>query len=98
MKRLEGRVAFITGGGAGIGTASAVAFAREGAAVIVADIDERAGEAAAATVRAAGGEALFVRSGRRRAAVRMSAKAVGPKMSGRILLAEDNLVRRTLQC
>lgn len=62
MRRLEGRVAFITGGGAGIGTASALAFARAGAQVIIADIDERAGEAAAAAVKSAGGEALFART------------------------------------
>jgi NAD(P)-dependent dehydrogenase (short-subunit alcohol dehydrogenase family) len=62
MKRLEGRVAFISGGGAGIGISSALAFAREGARVILADIDRPAGEVAAAAVTAAGGEALFVRT------------------------------------
>lgn len=61
MKRLEGRVAFITGGGAGIGTAAALAFSREGARVVVADINEATGSAAADAVRAQGGESLFVR-------------------------------------
>ena len=37
--RLQGKVAIITGGGSGIGGAMAVRFAREGAAVLVADID-----------------------------------------------------------
>ena len=62
MKRLEDRVAFIAGGGAGIGTASALLFAREGAKIIVADIDERGGRAAADAVAAHGGEAMFVRT------------------------------------
>lgn len=64
MARLEGRVAFITGGGGGIGRATAERFAQEGGKVVVADIDETLGEAAAASARAtasAGGDALFVR-------------------------------------
>lgn len=40
MKRLEGRVAIVTGGGQGIGRAIAVGMAREGAAVAIADIDD----------------------------------------------------------
>ena len=40
--RLEGKVCVITGGGSGIGRASAVLFAREGACVVIADVD-RAG-------------------------------------------------------
>ena len=47
MKRMEGRVAFITGGGAGIGAESALQFSREGAKIIIADLDERTVVAAA---------------------------------------------------
>lgn len=58
MRRFEGRVAVVTAGGSGMGRAAAVRLAREGAAVVVVDID---GGAAAATVEligAAGGQAV----------------------------------------
>ena len=57
--RVEGRVAVVTGAASGIGRASAVHFAREGARVVIGDIDERAGEETAKLIRAAGGEARF---------------------------------------
>jgi 3-oxoacyl-[acyl-carrier protein] reductase len=58
MGRLEGKVAVVTGAGRGTGRSTAVRFAREGAAVVVNDIDvERANEAAAA-VAAIGGRAV----------------------------------------
>ena len=64
MARLVGKVAFITGGGGGIGRATAERFAAEGAKVVVADIDDAAGETAAASARAlaanSGGDCQFL--------------------------------------
>ena len=57
MKRLEGKVALITGAGSGIGRASAVRMADEGAAVMCTDIDSQAAEGTAALIDEAGGRA-----------------------------------------
>ena len=59
-KLLENQVALITGAASGIGRATAQLFAREGAAVVLADINDADGEAAAAGIRAEGGEALYI--------------------------------------
>jgi NAD(P)-dependent dehydrogenase (short-subunit alcohol dehydrogenase family) len=60
--RLDGKVTIITGGGSGMGRTAAELFAAQGAKVVVADFSEPSGEAAVAAVRAAGGEATFVRA------------------------------------
>ncbi len=57
-----GKVALITGGGGGIGRASAIGFAGRGAKVVVVDLDATAGEASAELVRQRGGDASFVRA------------------------------------
>ncbi|MGZ5080249.1 MAG: SDR family NAD(P)-dependent oxidoreductase [Usitatibacter sp.] len=58
--RLEDKVALITGAGQGIGLACAQAFAREGARVVLADVNEAAARQAAAQLQADGAKAVFV--------------------------------------
>ena len=59
---LNGRIALVTGGGSGIGKASAITFAREGAKVVVADVNIEGGEETVHFIEDAGGEAVFVRA------------------------------------
>ena len=54
MARLEGKVAFLTGAGAGIAKATAKAYVREGARVAIVEINRDAGQAAEREIRAAG--------------------------------------------
>jgi NAD(P)-dependent dehydrogenase (short-subunit alcohol dehydrogenase family) len=58
----EGKVALVTGASMGIGRASALAFARRGAKVVVADVDVKGGEETARLIREAGGETIFVKT------------------------------------
>jgi len=61
MGRLDNKVALITGAGSGMGQASAILFAKEGAKVAVADISPKNGEETIRRIRQAGGEATFVK-------------------------------------
>ncbi len=60
--RFENKVAVVTGAGGGIGEAYAKALAKEGAAVVVAEVDADQGERVAREIDAAGGTALFSRT------------------------------------
>lgn len=61
-KRLKGKVAVITGAGMGQGRAAATIFASEGAKVVVADINDKAGKETVAAIKKAGGDAFFVKT------------------------------------
>ena len=58
--RVEGKVALVTGGASGIGRATALTFAREGAKLVVADMNEEGGHQTVHMITENGGEAIFV--------------------------------------
>jgi dihydroanticapsin dehydrogenase len=60
--RLKGKTAIVTGAATGLGEATALLFANEGARVVVADVDDAGGEGAVTEIRKKGAEALFVHS------------------------------------
>jgi len=62
MARLAGKIAIITGGASGIGQATAIRFAEEGADIVIADLNPERGAAAVATIKALGRRAVFVRT------------------------------------
>jgi 3-oxoacyl-[acyl-carrier protein] reductase len=59
--RVKDKVVIITGGGSGIGKETGLLFAREGAKVVVADVNEKAGVETVDTIKNAGGEAFFAK-------------------------------------
>ena len=61
QRRYIGKVVIVTGGAMGMGQATAIAFGREGASVIVADIDDAAGAETVQAIEAAGGHGRYVK-------------------------------------
>jgi NAD(P)-dependent dehydrogenase (short-subunit alcohol dehydrogenase family) len=62
MKTLENKTALVTGGGSGIGRAIALLYAKEGANIVISDIDENGGKETVSQITATGGKALFVKA------------------------------------
>ncbi len=60
LAQMTDKVAIVTGGGSGMGRATCLLFAKEGAAVAVADLNETSGQETVAMIEASGGRAYFV--------------------------------------
>lgn len=62
IRDFEGKVVIVTGGGYGIGRAACLAFARDGAKVVVADVDVKSSEETVGLIKEAGGEAVIIKT------------------------------------
>ena len=87
---LDGKAAVVTGAGSGIGRATALACAREGAKIIVADIVVEGGEETVSMIKSAGGEATFVPVNVTQAAEVEAMVAAAVSAYGRIDCAHNN--------
>ncbi len=88
--RFAGKVAVVTGSGAGIGKATAEAFALEGAAVVIADVNAEQGERAAQSIRERGGKAHAVQADVSRSADAQRIAAVAVRAFGGIDILFNN--------
>ncbi|MBI3246677.1 MAG: SDR family oxidoreductase [Deltaproteobacteria bacterium] len=90
MDRLKGKVALITGGGSGIGRATCLLFAREGATVVVADYVAEGGHETVRQIKATGGEAAFVQADVSKSADVQNMIATAAKTYGRVDVLFNN--------
>ena len=90
MSRFKGKVVLVTGGGSGIGRASAIMFARQGAKVIIGNRNEAQGAEVVKTIKSAGGEAAFLRTDVTREADVEALVKLAVKSYGRLDAAFNN--------
>ncbi|MCC7264702.1 MAG: SDR family oxidoreductase [Candidatus Latescibacteria bacterium] len=90
--RVAGKAAIVTGAASGIGEATALLLAREGAKVAVVDVDAVGGERVAARIRKAGGEALFIRADVGKAAQVKGMIGRAAKAFGRLDIIHNNAI------
>ena len=88
--RVEGKVALVTGGASGIGRATALTFAREGAKLVVADMNEDGGQQTVHMITEKGGEATFVRTDVSQAVEVQALISKAVEMYGRLDCAHNN--------
>ncbi|MBM10211.1 MAG: short-chain dehydrogenase [Magnetovibrio sp.] len=101
MERLKGKVALISGGGGGIGRATAERFAEEGAKVVIAEIEPELGKAAAKSARSlglnVGGDAIFIQTDVSNADSVEAAFSETKQRYGRLDILHNNAGGSTLQ-
>jgi NAD(P)-dependent dehydrogenase (short-subunit alcohol dehydrogenase family) len=90
MPLLADKVAIVTGAASGIGRATAELFAREGARVLIADLDETGGANTAAAITEAGGEAIVLRTDVTRAADNAAMVAAAVARWGKLDIGVNN--------
>jgi NAD(P)-dependent dehydrogenase (short-subunit alcohol dehydrogenase family) len=88
--RLKDKVALITGGSGGIGRETALLFAQEGAAVVVADVNDAAGKETAELIQNQGGQAVYVRADVSKAADCENMVAIAEQSFGKLHIVFNN--------
>lgn len=90
MKALENKVALVTGAGSGIGKAISLLYAKEGAKIVVSDVNEKAGNEVVSEIKSNGGEAIFVKADTSKAEDNKTMVEQAVKQFGGLQIAVNN--------